>query len=68
MLTASLSAHDPEQTPWSTTGIQFASQIADPKDVTASIAMTKIMTCPRTNFGRSAASILIIMPPEHIEV
>jgi K+-sensing histidine kinase KdpD len=28
------------------------------------IAMPQIMSCPRTNFDRSAALILIIAPPE----
>src|SRR5262249_51549430 len=48
-------------------GIQFTSQSVSSTKATTTIA-PKIMSCPRTNFGRSAALILIITPPEHIEM
>src|SRR5262245_8676907 len=48
-------------------GIQFASQSVSSTKVTTNIAPT-IMSCPRRKFGRSAALILIIAPPEHIEM
>ena len=48
-------------------GIQFASQSVSSTKVTTNIAPT-ILSCPRTKFGRSAALILIIAPPEHIEM
>jgi hypothetical protein len=49
-------------------GIQFASQSVSSTKVKTKIATPKIMSCPRTNFARSAALILIIAPPEHIEM
>jgi len=48
-------------------GIQFASESVSSTKITTKIA-PMIMSCPRTNFGRSAALILIIAPPEHIEM
>src|SRR5262249_55358679 len=48
-------------------GIQFTSQSVSSTKATTTTA-PKIMSCPRTNFGRSAALILIITPPEHIEM
>jgi hypothetical protein len=49
-------------------GIQFASQSVRMTKVKTKIATPKMMSCPRINFGRSAALILIIAPPEHIEM
>jgi hypothetical protein len=49
-------------------GIQFTSQSVSSTKATTTIA-PKIMSCPRTNFGRSTALILIIITlPEHIEM
>jgi hypothetical protein len=48
-------------------GIQFTSQRVSSTKATTTIA-PKIMSCPRTNFGWSTALILIITPPEHIEM
>jgi hypothetical protein len=49
-------------------GIQFASQSVSSTKVKTKIAMPKIMSCPRMKFRRSAALILIIAPPEQIEM
>jgi hypothetical protein len=58
----------PEATSNPRAGIQFASQSVSSTNVTTKIATPKIMSCPRTKFGRSAALILIIAPPEQIEM
>ena len=58
----------PEATSNPHAGIQFASQSVSSTNVTTKIATPKIMSCPRTKFGRSAALILIIAPPEQIEM
>jgi hypothetical protein len=47
--------------------VQFASQSVSATNARTKIAMPQIMSCPRTNFDRSAALILIIAPPEQIE-
>jgi hypothetical protein len=48
--------------------IQFASQIASATNVRTKVATPRITSCPKINCGRSAALILIIAPPEHIEM